>query len=69
MKIISISAKATTGDVRMADAIKMSTWCKEQGLVYGKDYDWTFRTPLQTVDFRFFGEFESFGSLFALTWS
>jgi hypothetical protein len=46
----------------------MSRWCKEQGLMSGRDFEWTYHPEDYTVNFTFYGESESFASLFALKW-
>jgi len=47
-------------------AIKMSNWCKENGLVHSKDYDWAFRNLSNEIHFRFYSDDQSLATMFAL---
>jgi hypothetical protein len=47
----------------------MSRWCKEQGLLSGRDFEWAYHPEDYTVNFTFYGEAESFASLFTLKWT
>ena len=49
--------------------IELSKWCQDQGLVRDQDYDWAFMPNDRAVHFRFYGENESFSTLFALRWA
>jgi hypothetical protein len=49
--------------------IELSQWCREHGLVRDKDYDWAFMPNDRAIHFRFYGENESFASLFAIRWA
>ena len=72
MKTVSIMPKSLER-VTIWDAsergIDMSRWCKEQGLVAGRDFEWAYNPQDYTVNFTFYGESESFASLFALKWT
>ena len=48
--------------------IELSQWCKDNGLVRDKDYDWALITAKNEIHFRFFGDDPSFASMFALKW-
>ena len=47
--------------------IELSAWCKEQGLVRDHDYDWAFNHG--ELHFRFYGDSESYATLFTLRWA
>ncbi len=47
--------------------IDLSAWCKEQGLVQNRDYDWAFRQG--ELHFRFHCDSESYATLFTLRWA
>ena len=72
MKTVSITPKtlkrATVWDASTR-GIEMSRWCKEQGLIAGRDFEWAYHPQDYTVNFTFYGEAESFASLFALKWT
>ena len=71
MKTVSIPPKylSSAGSWTASSlGIDMSRWCKEQGLVPGRDFEWAYNPQDYTVDFTFYGEAESFASLFALKW-
>lgn len=53
----------------MVRMLEMSKWCKDQGLVHGKDYDYCAMDKKKEVHFRFFNEYESMGSMFAMRWA
>lgn len=48
--------------------ITMNYWCKDQGLIGGQDFDWSYHPVDLTVTFNFYGEAESFATMFALKW-
>ena len=50
-------------------AIEMSNWCKENGLVHSRDYDWAFMNQLREIHFRFYSDDESRATMFALIWN
>jgi hypothetical protein len=50
-------------------AIEMSQWCKDNGLVHSKDYDWSFMRGQRQIHFRFYSDDESRASMFALMWN
>jgi len=50
-------------------AIEMSNWCKENGLVHSKDFDWSFMGNLKEIHFRFYSDDESRATMFALLWN
>ena len=71
MKTVSIPPKSlssASGWTASSLGIEMSRWCKEQGLMSGRDFDWAYHPEDYTVNFIFYGEAESFASLFALKW-
>ena len=49
--------------------IALSNWCKQQGLVSGTDFDWSYQPPDLSIVFNFYGESESFATLFSLKWN
>jgi hypothetical protein len=49
-------------------AIEMSNWCKDNGLVHSKHFDWSFRHQLNEIHFRFYSDDESLATMFALLW-
>jgi hypothetical protein len=51
------------------EAIAMSQWCRDMGLERNTDYDWTFMTGKKEIHFRFFGNKESYSTMFALKWA
>lgn len=67
MKTVVIPYKDQRNAV--GEAITMSYWCKDMGLIREKDYDWTFKSNEKEICFRFYGEDESYASLFALKWA
>ncbi len=48
--------------------IELSRWCKENGLIHGIDYDWALITEKKELHFKFYGDHQSFASMFALKW-
>ena len=50
-------------------AIEMSNWCKENGLVHSKHFDWSFMSELKQIHFRFYSDDESLATMFALIWN
>ena len=72
MKTVSIMPKSlssASGWTASSLGIEMSRWCKEQGLMSGRDFEWAYHPEDYTVNFTFYGESESFASLFALKWT
>lgn len=57
------------GDMRTTSSlgIELSAWCKQQGLVREHDYDWAFMQG--ELHFRFYGDSESYATLFTLRWA
>ena len=53
---------------RAESAIKMSHWCRDRGLTQGVDFDWAFMSERKEVHFRFYGDSQSFASMFSLQW-
>ena len=49
-------------------AIMLSQWCKEQGLVDRKHYNWQFKPSEQVSVFYFEDHVESYATLFQLKW-
>jgi hypothetical protein len=49
--------------------IEISRWCQEHGLVRNQDYAWWYMLSERTLHFKFYGEDESFATLFALRWA
>lgn len=49
-------------------AVMLSQWCKDQGLAMNRDYEWYFRKDSNETVFQFFGDAESFSTLFLLKW-
>ena len=47
----------------------MSDWCKAEGLVFNKDYDWHFLHTEKELIFRFHNDAAKYASLFSLRWS
>lgn len=50
-------------------AIEMSNWWKENGLVHSQDYDWSFRSELHEIHFRFYSDEQSLATMFVLIWN
>jgi hypothetical protein len=48
--------------------IELSKWCQELGLIRDQDYSWALMTGINEIHFRFYGEDQSFASMFALKW-
>lgn len=51
------------------EGIAMSYWCRDMGLVREVDYDWALMSATKEIHFRFYGDNESYSSLFALKWA
>ena len=49
--------------------IELSRWCMQQGLISGPDFDWAYRPDDISIVFNFYGEAESFATMFALKWT
>jgi hypothetical protein len=67
MKIVQIQNMLQTNEM-MQEAIKISDWCKGQGLHFQSDYDWHFSNKDETLCVRFYDHCEEMSSLFALKW-
>lgn len=50
-------------------SIELSRWCKEQGLVDYKDYNWQFKPSERVTVFYFEDHCESYASFFQLKWA
>jgi hypothetical protein len=50
-------------------SIELSRWCKEQGLVDRKDYNWQLKPQEQVTVFYFEDHVESYATLFSLKWA
>lgn len=50
-------------------AIEMSYWCRDMGMERNVDYEWYFNSTKKEIYFRFFGEKESYATMFALRWA
>jgi hypothetical protein len=48
--------------------IELSKWCQENGLIRDRDYDWALMPGDNEIHFKFYGEDQSFTSMFALKW-
>lgn len=68
IKCVDRNIQKTHGGNRMDQALEMSAWCREQGLRIPDDYDYHFDSSNKEIHFRFFGENESVGSMFAMRW-
>jgi hypothetical protein len=64
MKDTTIVSVSTAG---VASAFALSSWLKEQGLIWGKDYDYDWY--IDTTIFRFYNEASEYASLFSLRWT
>jgi len=51
------------------NAIEMSIWCRQQGLVNHTDYSWSYHPDDNEIEFKFYGDSESWASMFALVWN
>jgi hypothetical protein len=47
-------------------AILIADWCKDQGLIMGKDFDWSVWSDDTKITFRFFDSAEKWSTIFAL---
>lgn len=71
MKYVYIPFEAGDGQFTMGDVdrgIRMSVWCRQQGLVKGQDYDWCYMQERQVHQFVFYDSAEMYASLFSLVW-
>jgi hypothetical protein len=50
------------------NAIEMSIWCRQQGLIIGTDYSWSFNPEDNEIVFKFYGDSESWATMFSLVW-
>jgi hypothetical protein len=46
--------------------ILVADWCKEQGLIMGKDFEWSVWHGDTKINFKFFGTAEKWSTIFAL---
>jgi hypothetical protein len=51
------------------NAIEMSIWCRQQGLIQNTDYNWSFNPDENEIEFRFHGASESYATMFSLRWA
>jgi hypothetical protein len=47
-------------------AILLADWCKDQGLIMGRDFEWAVRQDESKINFKFFGESEKYVTMFSL---
>ena len=47
-------------------AILLADWCKDQGLIMGRDFEWSVWQGDTKINFKFFGEAEKYVTMFAL---
>jgi hypothetical protein len=69
MKIVKLAYHANNQRLAAMWAIELSNWCKEQGLVHGRDYDWAFMNTIKEIHFRFYSDSESMSTMFTLRWA
>ena len=50
------------------NAIEMSIWCRQQGLIMGTDYTWSFHPDDNQIVFKFYENSESWATMFSLVW-
>lgn len=67
MKEVSVQWKDQRRGVEFG--VMLSGWCREQGLVMNRDYEWYFKKNEREILFQFIGDGESFSTLFALKWA
>lgn len=46
--------------------IKMAEWCKDQGLIMGRDFEWSVWSGDEKINFKFMGKGEKYSSMFVL---
>ena len=47
-------------------AIQLAEWCKDQGLIMGRDFEWAVMQVDEYVSFKFMNKGEKYSSMFAL---
>jgi hypothetical protein len=47
-------------------AILLADWCKDQGLIMGRDFEWAVWQNESKINFKFFGQAEKYGTMFSL---
>jgi hypothetical protein len=47
-------------------AILLADWCKDQGLIMGRDFEWAVWQDESKINFKFFGQSEKYVTMFAL---
>lgn len=50
-------------------SIELSQWCKEQGLIDRKDYNWQFKPNERVTVFYFEDHVNNYATLFSLKWA
>lgn len=68
LTVVSILGNASTSSIGL-HALEMSNWLKEQGLVWGKDYDWHIDRIRNETKFRFHNAATVYATMFSLRWS
>ena len=68
MKIVAIDIGSDRAHPAMEEAIRISDWCKEQGLQFQKDYDWHQMSERHQIHVRFYDHCEEMSTLFGLRW-
>jgi hypothetical protein len=47
-------------------AILLADWCKDQGLIMGRDFEWAVWKEDSKINFKFFGQAEKYATMFSL---
>jgi hypothetical protein len=55
-------------NIDLFDIFQLKDQLIRDGLVINEDFEWAYHPEDYTVNFTFYGEAESFASLFALKW-
>lgn len=50
-------------------SLEMVYWCKDQGLQRDTDFEWRFVPSKKEIQFYFYGDKESYATMFALRWA
>lgn len=66
--ILDLIVISIPGNASILHALKMSNWLKEQGLDWGKDYDWHIDRIRNETKFRFHNAATLYSTLFSLRW-
>lgn len=66
--VVSIPGSLVSNNAIGAHAVKISIWLKDQGLVWGKDYDWHIDRIKHQIIFRFHNQATTYSTLFSLRW-